>query len=68
MDGWGRKMKNALEYITISIYIFIILYLADKMVEWGFMIKNLNYTIIVLPILIIGVVSLRFMFLKFNKR
>lgn len=60
-------MKTVLKYISIFIYMFIVLYMANKMVEWQVLSKNYLYIIIILPILIIGVVILNRLFNKYGK-
>ena len=58
MNGWVNKMKKLLKLISISSYMLIVSYLSNKMVDWRIMSKNYVYIIIVLPILLIGVISL----------
>lgn len=60
-------MKTVLKYISIFIYMFIVLYMANKMVEWQVLSKNYLYIIIILPILTIGVVILNRLFNKYGK-
>ena len=54
--------------IVIAAYMFVVLYLANLMVDLGILYKNFIYLIIVLPVLLGGVIFINLVFDKNNKR
>ncbi len=48
-------MRKFLKYVTVIVYMFLILYLSNKFIEIKNLSKNIYYIIIVFPILLAGV-------------
>lgn len=55
-------MKNKLKFVTVIIYAFLVLYVLNKLVEWGVMSKNYMYLLTVGLILFIGMFGILHLF------
>lgn len=61
-------MRNILKNISVFSYVVAVLYIADTVVQCGYISKNHMYILIVFPITMIGVGLLNIFFNKFNKK